>query len=98
MVCVLRRAVLPLVAQQITLIKLFVQTDPSVLPVGLVLSAVSRTTTLLFFAVLIVMFTMRHVAQRTASGFYPRCAAVAGNFSASACCCYRCKNFRRCFT
>lgn len=71
---------LPSVTQELALIKLFVQTDPSVLPVGLVLSAIARATTLLFFAVLIVLFTVRHVAERTAAGFYPRCAAVAGTF------------------
>jgi protein-S-isoprenylcysteine O-methyltransferase Ste14 len=72
--------ILPLVTQQITLTKLFVQTDPSVLPVGLVLSTVSHIVMLVFFAVLVVMFTVRRVPQRTAPGFYPRCAAVAGTF------------------
>ena len=71
---------LPSVTQKITLVKLFVQTDPSVLPTGLVLSTVSHVTTLVFFAVLVVMFAVRHVPQRTALGFYPRCAAVAGTF------------------
>ncbi len=73
---------LPSVTQQIALVKLFVQTDPSVLPAGLVLSTVSHVATLVFLAVLVVMFTMRHVPQRTAPGFYPRCAAVAGTFLA----------------
>ena len=71
---------LPLVAQQIALVKLFVQTDLSVLPAGLVLSTVAHVTTLVFFAVLVVMFVVRHVPQRTAAGFYPRCVAVAGTF------------------
>jgi protein-S-isoprenylcysteine O-methyltransferase Ste14 len=71
---------LPSVAQQIALVKLFVQTDPSFLPASLVLSTVSRVTTLVFLAVLVVMFAVRHVPQRTAPGFYPRCAAVAGTF------------------
>jgi protein-S-isoprenylcysteine O-methyltransferase Ste14 len=71
---------LPTVAQQIALIKLFVQTDPSVLPSGLILSTLSRVAALGFFAVLVVMFAVRHVPQRTASGVYPRCAAVAGTF------------------
>jgi protein-S-isoprenylcysteine O-methyltransferase Ste14 len=71
---------LPLVAQQIELIKLFVQTDPSVLPAELVLSTVAHVTTLAFLAILVVMFAVRHVPQQTASGFYPRCAAVAGTF------------------
>jgi protein-S-isoprenylcysteine O-methyltransferase Ste14 len=71
---------LPLVAQQIALAKLFVQTDPSVLPLSLVLRIVTYVTTLVFFAVLVVMFAVRHVPKRTAPGFYPRCAAVAGTF------------------
>jgi protein-S-isoprenylcysteine O-methyltransferase Ste14 len=71
---------LPLVAQQIELIKLFVQTDPSVLPAELVLSTVAHAATLVFLAILVVMFAVRHVPQRTAPGFYPRCAAVAGTF------------------
>ena len=71
---------LPTVAQQIALIKLFVQTDPSVLPAGLILSTLSRVAALGFFAVLVVMFAVRHVPQRTLSGVYPRCAAVAGTF------------------
>jgi len=68
------------VAQQIALIKLFVQTDPSVLPAGLILSTISRVAALGFFAVLVVMFAVRRVPQRTATGFYPRCAAVVGTF------------------
>ena len=71
---------LPLVATQIELIKLFVQTDPSVLPAELVLSTVSHVTTLTFFAILVVVFAVRHVPQRTAPGFYPRCVAVTGTF------------------
>ncbi len=71
---------LPLVVQQIALVKLVVQTDPSVLPPELVLSTVAHMTTLAFFAILVVMFTVRYVPQRTAAGFYPRCAAVAGTF------------------
>jgi protein-S-isoprenylcysteine O-methyltransferase Ste14 len=71
---------LPSVVQQIALVKLVVQTDPSVLPASLVLSTVSHVTTLVFFAVLVVMFAVRQVPQRTAPGLYPRCAAVAGTF------------------
>src|SRR5690348_4023424 len=71
---------LPPVAQQIALVRLIVQTDPSVLPASLVLSSVSHITTLLFFSVLIVMFAVRQVPQRTALGFYPRCAAMSGTF------------------
>jgi len=71
---------LPLVAAQIELVKLFVETDPSVLPTELVLSTVSHATSLAFLAILVVMFVVRHVPQRSARGFYPRCAAVAGTF------------------
>ena len=71
---------LKLVAQQISLIKLFVQTDLSMLPAVLVLSTLSHVTTLAFFAVLIVLFVARHVPHRAALGFYPRCVAVAGTF------------------
>ena len=70
----------PLVTQQIALVKLFVQTDFSVLPVVLVLSTASHLTTLVFFAVLVVMFTVRRVPQKSAQGFYRRCTAVAGTF------------------
>ena len=71
---------LPLVAQQIELVKLALLTDPSVLPAELVLSTVAHVTTLAFLAILVVMFAVRRVPQRTAPGFYPRCAAVAGTF------------------
>lgn len=71
---------MPSVAQQVALVKLFVQTDPSVLPVGLFLSAVSHIITLVFLAVLVVMFTVRRVPQQTAPGFYPRFAAIGGTF------------------
>jgi protein-S-isoprenylcysteine O-methyltransferase Ste14 len=70
----------PTVAQQIALVKLFVQTDVSVLPAVLVLSTISRLATLIFLVVLVVMFAVRHVPQRTAPGHYPRFAAVAGTF------------------
>src|SRR5262245_15260125 len=71
---------LPSVTQQITLIKLFVQTDPSVLPVFLVLRTLANLSTLVFLALLVVMFVVRHVPQQTAPGFYSRFAAVAGTF------------------
>lgn len=73
---------LPSVIQQIELAKLVIQTDPCVLPASLVLSTISRITTLVFLAALVVMFTVRHVPQRTTVGLYPRCAAVAGTFLA----------------
>jgi protein-S-isoprenylcysteine O-methyltransferase Ste14 len=71
---------LPLLAQRVALIKLFVRTDPSVLPATLVLRTVSEVSALAFFALLVVMFTVRHIPRRAALGFYPRFAAVAGTF------------------
>jgi protein-S-isoprenylcysteine O-methyltransferase Ste14 len=71
---------MPSLTQQVALVKLFVWTDPSVLPAALVLSTVSRVCSLVFFVVLVVMFTVRHVPQRAAPGFYPRFVAVAGTF------------------
>src|SRR5258708_25934883 len=71
---------LPSLEQQVALVKLFVRTDPSVLPATLVFSTVSQVSTLAFLVVLVVMFAVRHIPQRTAPGFYPRFAAVAGTF------------------
>jgi protein-S-isoprenylcysteine O-methyltransferase Ste14 len=71
---------LPPLSQQIALVKLMIQTDVSVLPATLVLSTVSHVATLAFLAVLVVMFTVRRVPQRTVPGLYPRFAAVAGTF------------------
>ena len=71
---------LPSLAQRVALVKLFVRTDPSVLPATLVLSTVSEVSTLAFLALLVVMFTVRHIPQRAAPGFYPRFAAVVGTF------------------
>jgi protein-S-isoprenylcysteine O-methyltransferase Ste14 len=71
---------LPQLAQRVALVKLIVQTDPSVLPATLVFRTVSEVSTLAFFVLLVVMFTVRHTPQRAALGFYPRFAAVAGTF------------------
>lgn len=71
---------LPSVVQQFALVKLMIETDPSVMPASLVLGSISHITTLVFLAILVVMFAVRQVPQRTALGFYPRCAAVAGTF------------------
>jgi protein-S-isoprenylcysteine O-methyltransferase Ste14 len=71
---------LPSLADQVALVKLFVQTDPSVLPATLVLSTVSHVSMLVFLVVLVVMFMVRHTPQRAALGLYPRFAAVAGTF------------------
>jgi protein-S-isoprenylcysteine O-methyltransferase Ste14 len=71
---------LPSLAQRIALVKLFVETDPSVLPATLVLRTVSELSALAFFVTLVVMFTVRRTPQRAALGFYPRFVAVAGTF------------------
>ncbi len=71
---------LPPLVQQIALVKLIIQTDPSVLPVSLALSTISHVTSLAFLAVLVVMFMVRQLPQRTAIGLYPRFAAIAGTF------------------
>jgi protein-S-isoprenylcysteine O-methyltransferase Ste14 len=66
--------------QQIALVRLFIATDPSVLPASLVLGIVARTATLFFLGALVVLFALRRVPQRTAPGFWPRAVAVAGTF------------------
>jgi protein-S-isoprenylcysteine O-methyltransferase Ste14 len=71
---------LPVIGQQIALIKLFIRTDASVLPAALVLSTLAHVITLAFFGSLVVMFAVRHVPQRTTSGFAPRLAALVGTF------------------
>src|SRR5262245_16047760 len=71
---------LPSVVEQVALVKLFIQTDPSVLPPDLLLRTLANVSALLFFAVLIVMFALRHVPQRTGVGFFPRIVAVVGAF------------------
>jgi len=72
--------ILPSLAQRVALVKLFVRTDPSVLPATLVFNTVSEVSTLTFLALLVVMFTVRHIPQRAARGFYPRFAALVGTF------------------
>jgi protein-S-isoprenylcysteine O-methyltransferase Ste14 len=72
--------VLPSLGQQVALLNLFGRIDPSMLPATLVLSTVSEVITLAFFVLLVLMFAVRHIPQRTALGFYPRCAAVVGTF------------------
>jgi protein-S-isoprenylcysteine O-methyltransferase Ste14 len=71
---------LPSLARRLALVRMFVQTDASVLPATLVLTTVSEIATLSFLALLVVMFTVRYIPQRTALGFFPRFAAVAGTF------------------
>ena len=72
---------LPALAQRIALVMMFVRTDPSVLPATLAFRTVSEICTLVFFALSIVMYAVRYVPQRSAAGFYPRFAALAGTFS-----------------
>ncbi|SDT15245.1 methyltransferase family protein [Bradyrhizobium canariense] len=67
-------------ALQISLAKLFIQTDPSVLPPVLVLGIVSKICTLVFFALLVVMFVVRRVPLHYPIAFFPRLAAGAGTF------------------
>jgi protein-S-isoprenylcysteine O-methyltransferase Ste14 len=71
---------LPPLVQRIALVIVFVRTDPSVLPATLVFRTVSEICTLAFFTLSIVMYAVRYVPQRSATGLYPRFAAVAGTF------------------
>ena len=71
---------LPTLVQQMMLVKLFIQTDPTVLPIGLVLSLISNLASLAFLAVLIVFFAIRYIPQASAPGFHPRFAALVGTY------------------
>jgi protein-S-isoprenylcysteine O-methyltransferase Ste14 len=71
---------LPPIAQQISLAKMFIQTDPSVLPPTLLLGIVSKICTVIFLALLVVMFAVRRVPLHYPIGFYPRFVAGAGTF------------------
>lgn len=71
---------LPPMAQQISLARLFIQTDPSVLPPVLVLGVISKMCTVVFLALLVVMFAVRRVPLHYPIAFYPRFAAGAGTF------------------
>ena len=55
---------LPTLVQQMMLVKLFIQIDPTVLPIGLVLSLISNLASLAFLAVLIVFFAIRYIPRR----------------------------------
>jgi protein-S-isoprenylcysteine O-methyltransferase Ste14 len=68
------------VGEEIALIRLVIQTDPSVLPASLVLSAMSKACTLAFLAILVVMFTVRCPPKLHSIGFYPRFVALAGTW------------------
>jgi protein-S-isoprenylcysteine O-methyltransferase Ste14 len=71
---------LPSLAQQILLAKLIIETDPSVLPPVFVLGIVSKMCTVIFLALLVVMFAARHVPLHYPIAFYPRFVAGAGTF------------------
>ena len=70
----------PSMAQQLSLAKLFMQTDPSGLPPFLVLGIVSKMCTMFLFALLVVMFAVRRVSLRYPIAIFPRFAAAAGTF------------------
>ena len=89
---------LPSLAQRLTLVMLFVRTDPSVLPATLVFRTLSEVSTLVFFALSIVMYTVRTIPQRGALGFYPRFVAVVSTFSSLGFLLLRRKNCRIGFT
>jgi protein-S-isoprenylcysteine O-methyltransferase Ste14 len=71
---------LPPTARQISLVKLFIQTDPSVLPPSLVLGIASKICTMVFFALLVVMFAVRRVPLHYPITLYSRFVAGAGAF------------------
>ena len=71
---------LPAIAQQISLAKLIIQTDPSVLPPILLLGIASKMCTVVFLALLVLMFAVRRVPLHFPIAFYPRFAAGAGTF------------------
>jgi protein-S-isoprenylcysteine O-methyltransferase Ste14 len=72
---------LPELAQRVALVMMFVETYPSVLPATLVFRTLSEVITLAFFALSVVMYAVRTIPQRGATGLYPRIAAVVGTFS-----------------
>jgi len=67
-------------AQQISLAKLFIQTDPSVLPPVLLLGIASKICTIVFLALMVIMFAVRRVPLHNPIALYPRFAAGAGTF------------------
>jgi protein-S-isoprenylcysteine O-methyltransferase Ste14 len=71
---------LPSMTQQISLAKLIVQTDPSVLPPTLLLGIASKICTAVFLALMVVMFAVRRVPLPYPTAFYQRFFAGAGTF------------------
>ena len=72
--------ILPSMVQQISLAKLFIQTDPSVLPPVLLLGIASKICTIVFLALMVIMFAVRRVPLHNPIALYPRFAAGAGTF------------------
>jgi protein-S-isoprenylcysteine O-methyltransferase Ste14 len=70
----------PSMIDQVKLISLFVQTDISVLPLGLFLSLTSRLIATAFYSVLIVLLIVRVTPRARAKGIWPRAAAFLGTF------------------
>ncbi len=71
---------LSVTAQDIALIKIFLETDVSILPASLVLSTVSRICSLAFLAVTGIMVAVRSPPKMYARGVYPRFGALAGTW------------------
>jgi protein-S-isoprenylcysteine O-methyltransferase Ste14 len=71
---------LPSLIQQAALAKLFLQTDPAVLPPSLLLDIAAKAIVIAFQALLAVLFVIRTVPRALARGFFPRFAALAGTF------------------
>lgn len=71
---------LPPLVRQILLAKLIIQTDPSVLPPTVLLGIVSKTCTIIFLALMVVMFAARRVPLHYPITVYSRFAAGAGTF------------------
>ena len=71
---------LPSLIQQAALVKLFLQTDPSVLPASLLLDVAAKAAVIAFQALLAVLFVIRTVPRTFAHGFFSRFAALAGAF------------------
>jgi protein-S-isoprenylcysteine O-methyltransferase Ste14 len=71
---------LPPLLQQAALAKLFLQTDPAVLPPSLLLDVTARAIVIAFQGLLAALFVVRTVPRAFAGGFFPRLAALAGTF------------------
>lgn len=70
----------PLATRDLALIKMFAETDISLLPASLVLSAMSRICSIAFLAVLAAMFAIRCPPKLHAKGLYARSVALAGTW------------------